>query len=449
MTYRSLWDSRISEDRPLGDSPRVTPFREGHLSTAIVPPALINLGYAGAAGLLIGLERGWTLREGAQGTRVAGVRTFTLLGLGGGAAALLPIPLAATLLGIFGLSLLAGYVRHSARSDRNSITATVAGVLTLALGAIATGGAPTISIAGAAIATIILASREPLHRWLRGLREPELRAGARFAVIAFVLLPLAPDMAMGPFDAWNPHKLWWIVVLVSGLSFLGYLFHARAAGRRGVVVTALAAAIVSSTVATATLARRLDATPGSSLFGRGILAANIVMLARILAIVAIFLPAIIAHLALLLAPALGASLFGALLGARRTDMAVAPDVETSIPIGNPLDLGAALGLAAVVAAASLIGHWILDRFGDLTLGIVLALVGLFDVDAAVFTIAGLPIGSITPTTAATALAMPVLLNMVAKAVLTISLAPGRAGLGTALWLCGSAALSGAALVALM
>ncbi|MFD2497865.1 DUF4010 domain-containing protein [Rhizorhabdus histidinilytica] len=81
-----------------------------------------------------------------------------------------------------------------------------------------------------------------------------------------------------------------------------------------------------------------------------------------------FLPAIIAHLALLLAPALGASLFGALLGARRTDMAVAPDVETSIPIGNPLDLGAALGLAAVVAAASLIGHWILDRFGDLTLG---------------------------------------------------------------------------------
>ena len=34
-----------------------------------------------ACGLLVGIERGFTLRQEAAGSRVAGMRTFTLLGL--------------------------------------------------------------------------------------------------------------------------------------------------------------------------------------------------------------------------------------------------------------------------------------------------------------------------------------------------------------------------------
>ncbi|KQX23303.1 MULTISPECIES: MgtC/SapB family protein [unclassified Sphingomonas] len=419
------------------------------MSIPDLPSALVNLGYAGAAGLLIGLERGWTLREGAQGSRVAGVRTFTLLGLGGGISALLPPLLAAILIAGFGLSLIAGYVLIARQPNRQSITATIAALSTLGLGALATAGAPDIAIAGAATITIVLASRQPLHRWLRGMHEPEIRAGARFAVIAFVLLPLAPDVAMGPYAAWNPHKLWLIVVLVSGLSFVGYLFHARAAGRRGVVVTALAAAVVSSTVATVTLARRLDAAPKSSLFGTAIVAANIIMLMRILVIVAMFAPSILPHLTIFLAPALGLSVLGSLLGLRHIPVEDPAETETSIPIGNPLDLGAAIGLALVVALASLAGHWILARFGNLALGVVLALIGLFDVDAAVFTIAGLPADRIPPLAAAGALTVPVLLNMLAKAGLTLGFAGYRGGYRPALWLGAGAALSAATLVAML
>ena len=419
------------------------------MSIPDVPSALINLGYAAAAGLLIGLERGWTLREGPQGSRVAGVRTFTLLGLAGGVAALLPSWLAATLLAGLALNLVAGYVLAARQPNRQSATATIAGLLTLGLGALSTSGSPTLAVAGAAIVTIVLASRQPLHRWLRGMHEPEIRAGARFAVIAFVLLPLAPDVAMGPYSAWNPHKLWLIVVLVSGLSFLGYLFHARAAGRRGVVVTALAAAVVSSTVATVTLARRLDAAPGSSLFAAAILAANIVMLARVLIIVGMFVPSILPNLAILLAPALGLSLVGTILGLRNVDPTVPSTTETAIPIGNPLDLGAAIGLALVVALASLAGHWVLTSFGDLALSFVLALIGMFDVDAAVFTIAGLPANRIAPLAAAGALTIPVLLNMLAKAALTLGFAGHRGGVRPALWLGAGALLSGATLMAMV
>lgn len=416
------------------------------MSTISLPSSLIELAYAAAAGLLIGLERGWVLRDGAEGSRIAGVRTFTLLGLGGGIAALLPLPLSVTVVALLGLSLLLGYERIAAQPNHHSVTATIAGLITLGLGAMAIAASPTLAIAGAALTTVILASREPLHRWLLGVQETEIRAGARFAVIALVLLPLMPDRAMGPYAAWNPHKLWLVVVLISGLSFSGFLFHARAAGRRGIIVTALAAAVVSSTVATVSLARKLDAKSDGTLFESAILAANIVMLARVMVITAIFIPHVLPHLALLLAPACFISLLGSLAGlqARRA----VDNMEPAIPVGNPLDLKAAFGLAAIVGTASLAGHWVLATLGDLALDIVLALIGLFDVDAAVFTISGLPTGRIAPLAAATALSLPVLLNMVAKAGLTISLGNYRQGRRPALWLCAAAAASGVALMTL-
>ena len=51
---------------------------------------LARVGLTAAIGLLIGIERGWQKREALAGTRVAGIRTFTLIGLLGGVAGLLP-----------------------------------------------------------------------------------------------------------------------------------------------------------------------------------------------------------------------------------------------------------------------------------------------------------------------------------------------------------------------
>ena len=49
------------------------------------------LGAALAVGLLVGTERGWRDRELAEGGRVAGLRTFALVGLMGGVAAMLSV----------------------------------------------------------------------------------------------------------------------------------------------------------------------------------------------------------------------------------------------------------------------------------------------------------------------------------------------------------------------
>ena len=71
---------------------------------------------------------------------------------------------------------------------------------------------------------LLLVMRERnLHSWIKHLTEREIKAIARFAVIALVILPLLPDRGLGPYGAWNPRQLWLVVVSGFGL-FLCRLF---------------------------------------------------------------------------------------------------------------------------------------------------------------------------------------------------------------------------------
>ncbi len=58
------------------------------------------------------------------------------------------------------------------------------------------------------------------------MSETEVLAVVRFALIAAVILPLLPDRAFGPFDAWHPRKLW---LVGSALAALFFLWPARKA----------------------------------------------------------------------------------------------------------------------------------------------------------------------------------------------------------------------------
>lgn len=68
----------------------------------------LRLGVALAIGLVIGVERGWKVREAREGERVAGVRTYGLIGLLGGGMALVaerlgPLPLALAFVALAGV----------------------------------------------------------------------------------------------------------------------------------------------------------------------------------------------------------------------------------------------------------------------------------------------------------------------------------------------------------
>jgi uncharacterized membrane protein (DUF4010 family) len=407
-----------------------------------LPPQFVGLIAATAAGLLIGLERGWRQRAQDAGTRVAGFRTFGLIGLIGGIAGLASDPVAAALgLGV-AATLAVGYWK-SAREDALSATTTIAGVLTFGIGFAALRLSPGIALAAAAGSYIILSARRSMHALLRGLTEKEIEGVARFALVALVILPLLPDAAYGPYDAWNPRRIWMVVVLVTGLSFAGYVAARRFGADRGILIVALTGSLVSSTAVTADLARRLRKEPESRrALTAGIALASIVMFVRVQILVLVLIPRALPTLALAMAPATMVAGALAFLAWRRQRAEPAPPV----PLGNPFDFGPALLLAAMVAILSLVARWALEQFGGEGLAVVLGLTGLMDVDAAVLTLAGLPQAALDNATAGIVLAVPVLANTAIKGIIAVVIARGRDGIRASLPLFASLAASAAGLL---
>ncbi|MCW3835530.1 MgtC/SapB family protein [Sphingomonas canadensis] len=378
-----------------------------------------------AVGLLVGLERGWHQRGEPDGGRVAGFRTFGLIGLGGGIAAMLPDLVAAMIAAGTGAALVAGYAAALRRDESLSATTTVVGLITFGLGYLSARGMAVQALAAAAVVIAVLAARTRLHGLLKGLSEKEIESAVRFALVALVVLPLLPDTDFGPYDAWNPHRIWLVVVIVLGLSFAGYVAARRFGPERGLLVTALTGALVSSTAVTATYARRLREKSGAEhALVAGIALASTVMLVRVQVLTFMLAPYASLSLALTMMPALVVALALAALALRRKG----EGGETGeVKLGNPLDFGPALLLAGLVAVLAVVGRWALERWGSHGVAALLGITGMVDVDAAVLTLAGFPPGTIDGWTAGVVLSIPILVNTAIKGLMALTIAGGRQG----------------------
>ncbi|AMO71956.1 MgtC/SapB family protein [Sphingorhabdus sp. M41] len=376
-----------------------------------------DLAIALAAGLLIGVERGWTMRDENKGARVAGIRTFGLIaGLGGLVALIsqsLNLIIAAILLAAVVTMLSISHFKTIHDPDGRSITNFVVSLLTLCLGLLAGSGYPALAMAGAAIVTGLLSMRSELHGLMRKLGPTDINVMIRFALIALAVLPFLPNRDFGPYDAFNLQQLWFVVILVTGLSFAGYVANRIFGESHGTVVTAVIGGAYSSTAVTAALAQRLRNEDSSRrTLSAGIALASSVMYIRVLLLTFILADFAFIPLAMILTPAaLVAGIIGLLLlrrsGAAKTDKTVVTR--------NPIRLLPAFFFALTVAAMSLAARWAEAKYGSSGIAYLVLIVGSLDVDAAIITLGSLPAGTILSNLAGFVLAMTVLANMLFKA----------------------------------
>jgi uncharacterized membrane protein (DUF4010 family) len=397
----------------------------------------LRIGAALAAGLLIGIERGWTQRARQAGTRVAGVRTFTLLGLAGGLGGLLGAkgqPLVAGAIAVAAAVLLVIAYYKSLRESPDATTP-IAALVTLAIGFMAGSGSAGLGIAAAAITVLVLALRDELHSFVSKLDERDVKALARFAVIALGVLPFLPNRSMGPYNAWNPWILWWVVVLVTGFSFVGYIANRTIGEKRGTIATAFIGGAYSSTAVTQSLAQRLGSKEQGGAEAAGIALATAVMYLRVIVLIAFLAIRMLWPFILVIAPPLIVAWLAAWWLYRK-----APRTEGPSPPGNPIALVPAIGFLLFVAVAAVAARWAEGRFGEQGIAILLLLMGSMNVDAAIVTAGGLPPSVITANLAALAIGGTILANMTVKLGVTLAYAR-RKGVGAALAL-------GASMVAL-
>ncbi|MEH6716442.1 DUF4010 domain-containing protein [Parasphingorhabdus flavimaris] len=375
-----------------------------------------DLAIALAAGLLIGVERGWTMRDERKGARVAGIRTFGLIAGVGGLVALiaqsLNLIMAAILLAGIVIMLGFSHAKTIHEPDGRSITNFVVSLLTLCLGLLAGSGYPALAMAGAAITTGLLSMRSELHGFLGKLGSTDINVMIRFALIALAVLPFLPNRDFGPYDAFNLQQLWFVVILVTGLSFAGYVANRLFGESHGTVVTAVIGGAYSSTAVTASLAQRLRGEDSNRrTLSAGIALASAVMYVRVLLLTFILARFAFVPLAMILTPA---ALVAAVIGLLQLRRSGAAKTDKSVETRNPVRLLPAFFFALTVAAMSLAARWAEAEFGTSGIAYLVLIMGSFDVDAAIITLGALPPETILSNLAGFVLAMTVLANMLFK-----------------------------------
>ena len=422
----------------------------------------LGMGLAIAVGGLVGVERERKAQTDKKGS-FGGIRTFPLIGLFGGLAALmaqgfgvlgLAVPFAA-----LALLLVSAYWKQPRSSESPSLglTSEVAALLVFALGALPFVDAVplefydrlVLSAALGAVVMAALAMREPLHAVAQKMSGEDLFATVRFALLAAVMLPLLPDQTWDMFDALNPRKIGTVIVMIAAISFVGYVAVRILGQKRGIGVTAAFGGLASSTAVTLTFSDRAKQQPElARMCSFAIVLACTIMLPRLATMIALMHAPLVAHTA----PVLGSMLAGCTVGAlvlwrvaeRKGETRAITREQTATEekrLNNPFSLKQAFKLGAAYAIIRLAAAAAKHFFSDAGLYAAAALAGLTNVDAITISVTRMyshdDIGS---DVAALSIAIAVLSNTFVKAGIAFFIGGKRVGRFVGLVLLPSAAL---------
>jgi uncharacterized membrane protein (DUF4010 family) len=378
--------------------------------------APLRLAVAGLIGLAIGVEREWSGHASGPGARFAGVRTFFLLGLLSGIAGLLASRdrtlLSAVLLAGPALLIVGAYVVASLQTRDRDGTTEAAALLVLATGGLSGLGEASLAAAVAAVAAMALAEKSRVRDLIARIGETELPAALQFAVLAVVVLPLLPQGPFGPGGAIRPRELWSVVLIFSGINFLGYLARRAAGPERGYGIAGLLGGLVSSTAVTLGFSRQSRLEPEHARgLALGVVAACTVLFARVFIVTAALSMGTARALApYLIAPAvIGGAIVGYAVWRQPSRTGAGAPAER-----NPLRLLAAVRMTVAFALVLLVIPLVERLWGS---GGVLgsaAILGLTDLDALTYTMARLGETSGDTALAARAIGVGLAANTLAK-----------------------------------
>jgi uncharacterized membrane protein (DUF4010 family) len=370
-----------------------------------------------AIGLLIGAERE---RRRAQQTSggFAGLRTFALASMLGGLlrySEMLPLLLAGFV--VTGLFAVVAYAVNRDDPDRG-ITTELALVVTYALGALALDR-PIVAPAAAVVMTWILALRGELHHLVKKtLTERELRDALIFLLIALVVLPIAPDQAMGPYGAVNPQSLVRLVLVLMAVTSTGYIARRAISPRLGLAVTGFVGGFISSSATIAAMSLRAKEAPTH---WRAPAAAGLASSVATVAQYVIVIAAVDQTLLSALLPSLGLAAVAALLSAGALAWMSLREPGTPEKEGRPFQFWAALGFAGVFILVTIASSALQEYIGGAGIVLVSSVAAFVDAHSTAGSVASLHHAQVVDSdTARFAILASLTTNSITKVVLAWS-----------------------------
>ena len=342
---------------------------------------IIQIGVVIGIGLMIGLEREYSIHK-ENDEIFAGARTFPLVALLGFLSGMLSQSISSwiAITSFAGVIALVS-ISYFALTKKNEIGATteISFLITFVLGILVYAGKTQEAVACAVMVTLLLSLKFQFKDLLGRFPKRDYLDLVKFLIIASVILPILPDSKFGPYGILNPKEIWYVVVLISGVSFAGYIVTKLVGTQRGIIISGFVGGFVSSTViAWDFSAKSRQDIQNSNLYAAGIILASTVMFVRILILVYIMntelgkvltIPTLILFFTGLI--------FSYFLSKRKSGGNEVSDIQFS----NPLNLKNAILLTLFFVALQMLIQFVKEESGNSGIYLISGISGLLDLDA--------------------------------------------------------------------
>lgn len=210
---------------------------------------------------------------------------------------------------IISLFILTSYIYSAFKLKEIWITSEITALLTYILWVFVWLGHNKFAIIFSIVLVLIISLKETFEKVISSISKEEFMHSLKFAVIAFVILPLLPDekysiiqllsfawMDLSSFSHkiltmafFNPYSIWFFVVVISAVGYVWYILSKFLWKNSSVILSSVVGWLVSSTAVTATMSEQSKKDPSNPfIYVMGVLLANSVMLIRVVVIVLLF-----------------------------------------------------------------------------------------------------------------------------------------------------------------
>lgn len=391
----------------------------------LLSPYLTGLLVATGIGFIIGLER--EFKASTEKDEFAGIRTYPLISALGFVCTTLSHALGKEILmTVFPSIIVLIGITYYVRSQKGhmGLSSEIALIIAFALGCMAGLQLIREALAAAVITTTLLSLKGQFKAFINQLTQDEIYAFIKFIILSMLVLPFLPDTDYGPAGILNPSEIGFIVVIVSSLSFIGYLLVKFIGPEKGILLTALFGGLFSSTsVAWVFSSRSREADQlHNTAYAAGILLASSIMFLRVAAITAIFNLEVFNMIILPTSCMAITGLLASWIVFNRKNNDSIPDTttDTQLKLGNPANIVNALSFGLLYIAISLMVYYGNRFMGDKGLLVTGLISGLADVDAISISMSKFALASVKLPLAILVIITAMLSNTFVKAMICIT-----------------------------
>ena len=224
----------------------------------------------------------------------------------------------------------------------------------------------------------ILNANRGVEKYIKAINVTEFETLGKMVLLSAVILPLLPDTDTLPYIPLSPFKIWLAVVVISGISYGGYILQKYIFPQKGYFLAGILGGLYSSTATTVVLARKAKRVGSSGVIDAAIISATSMMYLRLVVVALLFNFETAQELMLPfgLLSFVGFSVAAFFLRYAKRGDGQHPDIVDQ----NPLELKTAFIFAFLFVAMMVVTQYVTQHYGKSGLEILSFVVGFTDID---------------------------------------------------------------------